>query len=100
MNSSRAFALGMAVLFFGLAVAVLLSGPRRAERLHQVVTQSAERSAERIEQRQRQRRQEADEARRLKPGERCLSGKYIREIPGGFEDDPAQDWKCRPPRNS
>ena len=31
----------------------------------------------------------------LLPGERCINGKYIREIPGGYEDDLTQDWKCR-----
>jgi hypothetical protein len=31
----------------------------------------------------------------LKPGERCLNGKYIRAIPGGYEDDLRHDWKCR-----
>ena len=103
MKSLRVPALVAAFMFFAFALAVMHFWPkyavRQVEQVQRSVVESAERVAERAEQRRHQLRREAEEARRLKPGERCLSGKYIREIPDGFEDDPSQDWKCKPPRD-
>lgn len=73
-----------ALLFFGRAVYV----PREAARAFHDM-------ADRTQARQLQREQRARQEAQLKDGERCLDGKFIRRIPGGFEDDPAQDWKCR-----
>lgn len=59
---------------------------------------ATERRRQQGEARKREHEARMYEARRLKPGERCMGNKFVREIPGGFEDDPAQDWKCRASR--
>lgn len=51
------------------------------------------RAAEANERAERRRAEEA----RLKPGERCMGGRFARQIGGDarrWESDSSQDWKC------
>lgn len=67
-----------------------------AEEVQRAERQSAQdrrRSAEANERAERRRAEEA----RLKPGERCMGGRFARQIDGDtrrWESDSSQDWKC------
>lgn len=95
---------GVVVLGFVVAASVWVARYSYLRYVEHQLVQSfqevGEASRRAIEERrqadERTRRQRAAE-RALKLGQRCLSGKFIYQIEGGWADDPSQDWKCKPP---
>lgn len=82
----------------GLAVHFAWDSYQRAqERQRPVAVQPspAQASAPRPRPARRQQAAPAQPPYELQDGERCMSGKYLYRIEGGWADDPGQDWKCR-----